>query len=44
MPPKGVLSHGPPDCSKTLMVRAFVTESNMFLGMKGPELLSKWLG
>ncbi|KAL9191332.1 hypothetical protein ACHAXT_001038 [Thalassiosira profunda] len=44
-PPKGVLLYGPPGCSKTLMARAIATEGNMnFLAVKGPELLSKWLG
>jgi SpoVK/Ycf46/Vps4 family AAA+-type ATPase len=37
-----LLSQG---CSKTLMARALATESSMnFLAVKGPELLSKWLG
>ena len=44
-PPKGILLYGPPGCSKTLMARAIATEGNMnFLAVKGPELLSKWLG
>lgn len=44
-PPRGILLYGPPGCSKTLMARALATESNMnFLAVKGPELLSKWLG
>lgn len=44
-PPKGILLFGPPGCSKTLMARAIATEGNMnFLAVKGPELLSKWLG
>eukprot|EP01034_Spumella_vulgaris_P022298 gene22298-28414_t len=44
-PPKGVLLYGPPGCSKTLMAKALATESSMnFLAVKGPELLSKWLG
>ena len=31
--------------SKTLMARAIATEGQMnFLAVKGPELLSKWLG
>ncbi|KAJ1406879.1 P-loop containing nucleoside triphosphate hydrolase protein [Ochromonadaceae sp. CCMP2298] len=44
-PPKGVLLYGPPGCSKTLMAKALATESSMnFLAVRGPELLSKWLG
>jgi DNA polymerase III delta prime subunit len=44
-PPRGVLLYGPPGCSKTLMARALATESAMnFVAVKGPELLSKWLG
>jgi SpoVK/Ycf46/Vps4 family AAA+-type ATPase len=44
-PPKGVLLYGPPGCSKTLMAKALATESHMnFLAVRGPELLSKWLG
>jgi SpoVK/Ycf46/Vps4 family AAA+-type ATPase len=44
-PPRGILLYGPPGCSKTLMARALATEGNMnFLAVKGPELLSKWLG
>ena len=43
--PKGVLLYGPPGCSKTLMAKALATESKMnFLAVRGPELLSKWLG
>ena len=44
-PPQGVLLYGPPGCSKTLMAKALATESAMnFLSVRGPELLSKWLG
>jgi SpoVK/Ycf46/Vps4 family AAA+-type ATPase len=44
-PPRGILLYGPPGCSKTLMARALATEGHMnFLAVKGPELLSKWLG
>lgn len=44
-PPRGVLLYGPPGCSKTLMAKALATESGMnFLTVRGPELLSKWLG
>jgi len=43
--PKGVLLYGPPGCSKTLMAKAVATESAMnFLAVRGPELLSKYLG
>jgi len=44
-PPAGVLLYGPPGCSKTLMAKAVATESEMnFVAVKGPELLSKWVG
>ena len=44
-PPKGVLLHGPPGTGKTLIAKAVAktTESN-FISIKGPELLSKWVG
>ncbi|KAK9786280.1 hypothetical protein WJX73_009383 [Symbiochloris irregularis] len=36
---------GPPGCSKTLLARAVAAESRLaFLAVKGPELLSKWVG
>ncbi|KAF8838488.1 AAA-domain-containing protein [Paxillus ammoniavirescens] len=44
-PPKGLLLYGPPGCSKTILVRACATESGVnFLAVKGPELLSKFVG
>ncbi|MEM2958437.1 MAG: CDC48 family AAA ATPase, partial [Candidatus Jordarchaeaceae archaeon] len=44
-PPKGVLLYGPPGCGKTLLARAVATESEAnFIPVKGPELLSKWVG
>ena len=44
-PPRGILLYGPPGCSKTLMAKAIATESGMnFMAVKGPELLSKWVG
>ncbi len=44
-PPKGILFHGPPGTGKTLIAKALakMTESN-FISVKGPELLSKWVG
>lgn len=44
-PPKGILLHGPPGTGKTLIAKALakMTESN-FISIKGPELLSKWVG
>lgn len=44
-PPKGIILHGPPGTGKTLVAKALArtTESN-FISIKGPELLSKWVG
>lgn len=43
--PKGILLYGPPGCGKTLMARAVANESESnFISIKGPELLSKWVG
>lgn len=42
---RGILLFGPPGCSKTLLARAVATECGAnFVGVKGGELLSKWVG
>ena len=44
-PPKGVLIYGPPGTGKTLLAKAVANESESnFIAIKGPELLSKWVG
>ncbi|HXW98862.1 MAG TPA: AAA family ATPase, partial [Methanomicrobiales archaeon] len=44
-PPKGVLLYGPPGTGKTLIARAVATESGAnFIPVRGPQLLSKWVG
>ncbi len=42
---KGLLLHGPPGTGKTLIAKAAANESEAnFISIKGPELLSKWVG
>ena len=42
---KGVLLYGPPGTGKTLLAKAVANESaSNFISIKGPELLSKWVG
>jgi len=44
-PPKGILLFGPPGTGKTLLGKAVATESKAnFISIRGPELLSKWVG
>lgn len=53
-PSKGVLLYGPPGCGKTMLAKATVsslakhhgskTTRTGFIYVKGPEILSKWVG
>ncbi len=44
-PPRGVLIFGPTGCGKTLLGKAVAHESEAnFISVKGPEILSKWVG
>jgi len=44
-PPKGVLLYGPPGTGKTLLAKAVANEAEAnFIQIKGPSLLSMWVG
>lgn len=44
-PTKAILLHGPPGCGKTLLAKAAAKESEAnFIAVKGPQLLSMWVG
>jgi transitional endoplasmic reticulum ATPase len=44
-PPKGILLYGSPETGKTMIAKAVAATSEAnFISIKGPELISKWVG
>jgi len=44
-PPKGIMLFGPPGTGKTMLAKAVANESEAnFISIKGPEMLSKYVG
>jgi len=44
-PPKGIILSGPPGTGKTLIAKAVASQCGVnFISVKGPQLLSKWIG
>jgi transitional endoplasmic reticulum ATPase len=44
-PSKGILLYGSPGTGKTLLAKAVASNSNAnFINIKGPELISRWIG